>query len=921
MLFASPCSEKMPQISGSSLLGALNESPLGASPSSSFLFGRSSSSSQQPSGFSSLQSPAATSAAAAATASLSASAAAASSFFSTLTSTLASGTFPTPSRGRSNEAGGSAEKANADCSAGRSGEAAGAKNASAAADAAGDLPPSLGLRTAPKPCQLFDEDESPARAADGQVEAGDLFAEKQTLERVLRRRERELRAALKRMRRLEEAAATQNAERHQERELLLDVLKQNGLFESSSARDVGSDQSPLQPDPSDAASGPIGRGDLGCTSTRAEDVLTEDAALMGIQKLANLLRQLEEENRVLLLFAQMVFPTYPGFASAGTSVVPAQAGARLASSSTGQQRRPQLDFEDLRTSWLEQEETRGAAAVHAQHAAREAARGWEAQAKKAEQEAESLRATVAELRQQVAKVTKEKAHLLVGRMQRAGQAGSGPRMKRGGDASLEPDLCPHCSAMSTAATRALEAATGALEKSRGPEDAREETSAQKKDGEEEKEDTGGEDEEEKEKTEENAEVGESEDGGERQERRREGGNKRGVDSGKEKSGASAPEIPEGECRGVVDGEETCGVSGRQEKGEVGSCEIRFQCEEDAVPRGDKENTFVPKQEGEVASSSAVTRETESAFCFVSGPRAGGSEASDVCGSSGVKRRPRGEPPSYSEAETEIQESSSRAEIVELRRRLEETQMAFQQHREQARALLGKKEEVLSRLRHKVATLQLRQRQGALETVDSGVAASEFTTNSASALGSHLVDSGALLQEMALRQTQTSAEIRDLQDALQQAREEVLRVRGESTRLRTQLEEARRQGRRSSAGRGPLLGSGEEGSEGEGEGTREEKEGGGDTARRAAQSGRSVEVEEDEGVIRDAQYLRNVLIRYVQYQRGGNEKAAVSLLPVLATVLKMNEEEKRQILESGGTGPLAGAAGALYAVVAQQFGLS
>ncbi|KEP60153.1 UNVERIFIED_CONTAM: hypothetical protein HHA_288240 [Hammondia hammondi] len=915
MLFASPCSEKMPQISGSGLVGALNDSPLGASPSSSFLFGRSSSSSQQPSGFASLQTPAATSAAAAASASLSASAAAASSFFSTLTSTLASGTFPTPSRSRSNEAGGSAEKAH-QCLAGRSGEAASAKNASAAAYATRDVPGGSGLRTAPKPCQLFDEDDSPARAADGQVEAGDLFAEKQTLERVLRRRERELRAALKRMRKLEEATATQNAERHQERALLLDVLKQNGLFESSSARDSCSDKSPLQPDPSDAACGPNGLGDLGCTSTRAEDVLTEDAALMGIQKLANLLRQLEEENRVLLLFAQMVFPTYPGLSCAGNSMAPAQAGVRAAPSSTGQQRRPQLDFEDLRTSWLEQEETRGVAAVHAQHMAMEAARQWEGQAKKAEQEAERLRATVEELRQQVAKVTKEKALLLVGRMQRAGQAGSGASVKRGGEASLEPNLCPHCSAISSAATRALEAATGALEKSRGPEEAREERRAQKGG---EKEETRGEEEEEKGKKEEHGDVGESEDGGERQERRREGG-ETGVDREKEKSGASYREVREGECREVVDGEETCGVSGRREKREVGSCEIRFQGEEDAMPRGDKEGTCALKQEGEVVSSATVTRETESAFSFVSGATAGGSEASDVCGKSVVKPPPRGEPP-YSEGETEIHESSSRAEVVELRRRLEETQMAFLQHREQARALLGKKEEVLSRLRHKVATLQLRQRQGTLETVDnSGVAASEFTTNPTSALPSHLVDSGALLQEMALRQTQTSAEIRDLHEALQQAREEVLRVRGESARLRTQLEEARRQGGRNSAGRCLLLGSGEEGSEGEAEGTSEEKPGDG-TARRAAHSGRSMEVEEDDGVIRDAQYLRNVLIRYVQYQRGGNEKAAVSLLPVLATVLKMNEEEKRQILESGGTGPLAGAAGVLYAVVAQQFGLS
>nr|CEL68304.1 TPA: GRIP domain-containing protein, putative [Neospora caninum Liverpool] len=898
----------MSQLTGTGLLGALNESPLGASPSSSFLFGRASSSGpQQTSGFASLQTPAATTAAKAASASLSASAAAASSFFSTLTSTLASGTFPAPSRHRSAETPrGTADGLVANAITG--GEVASGNAATPLRTAPRDSPSASGVPAPAKPYQLFDEDDPPATPGEGADDAGGDLAEKLMLQRLVRRRERELRAALKRMRKLEETVAAQGAERHQERELLLDVLKQNGLFEADPSRKARGVEAASRPDEEGVASFSQADGQVGCTDTRAADELTEDDALMGIQKLANLLRQLEEENRVLLLFAQMVFPTYPGFSGATPLHAAPRESAWTAVSRTGQQRRPPLDFEDLRTSWLEQEEARGVAAVQAQHLALATAREWEQQAQKAEQEGAELRATVAELKQQVAKVTKEKAHLLVGRLQRAGAAPSGSHASsaRRLDAceGRERDLCPNCLAVSAAAARAVEAANAASGKSQDAQSADsrnllnggEGASGEKGGGatpSARDEATGGA------VRKERGDPPDWEREGER------GDGALGEASHGEPEQAAGRRTSQDETRSPIDSEEVCGGTGSEKKGVCDSSP------EDGAPEG------VARANREASGSP---------FSFVEGTKESGNTVSSAC-TKATRKRPGDASPLAATERDESPESSLRAEVAELKRKLEEAQSAFGRHREQAWELLGEKEETLNRLRQKLATLQ-RQRQGpsaALNDSDApgsdvyvdasvGSAASHLTFGASMPIGG--VDPGAVVQEMAVRQTQALTEIRGLQDALQQAREEVLRERGESERLRRKLKDASKL--RDSQGRATSLpGAGGDGTGGCQENVEAPR--GRENTRKTSVSASLEGVEEDDGVIRDGQYLRNVLIRYVQYQRGGNEKAAVSLLPVLATVLKMNEDERRQMLETGGTGPLAGAAGALYAV-AQHLGL-
>ncbi|PFH32223.1 hypothetical protein BESB_021640 [Besnoitia besnoiti] len=943
-------------------------------PPPSFRFGIPSS--QQPPRFAaSLQSPAASSAAA----SLSASAAAASSFFSTLTSTLAAGTFQTPHRNKAGDAASSSERQNADLgspSAHPGREVARVVSKVSLSAAPPSYSSSRGLLSSPHSppsaraaCDFLDEDDacsSPGDAASSAESAADLQAQKQLLQRIVKKRERELRAALIRVRRLEEAAAAQDAERHQERELLLDVLKQNRLYVGKRGRDNTEDATgearTLPPEAS--GSGAPGDG-ADCAES---DVLTEEEALMGIQKLANLVRQLEEENRVLLLFAQMVFPTYSGFLVAQPL-----------------QRRLQLDFEELRTSWLELEEDRGVAAVQAQQVAYAQAREWEEKAKKTERELEDLRGTVAELKQQVAKVTKEKALLLVSRMQRRADGVRTPptalaaEAKRGfeyGMGGREGDLCPHCLSVSAAAARAVEAATRATHVN-SEEDSQSGANAQ--DSRERTE--GGHvalragDDAQATSTDRWSAAANLSDEGACEERLEKGGVSREEGRGDRLEAGGAEEIPVGHsvndatrivgsrtfrARAVSGGDESRGTKEACRPAEADdACEARV-CAHSA----EAQNCAVCSQASEEAHSSPRSlqedaapgrgrrRETDAAeqgsnFRFVSAAtsEAASGRSSRVCSS--------GDQPHAAEASfsgpvgggaSESAVSQARYEAAELKRKLEETEKALERHRDHARELLAQKDEALTRLQQKLAALQ-RQKVSRQPSLASGAGSSgadalfaepSLSPTASSQLpgfagafpavnGAARPETAAVMQQLALRQTQASAEIRGLQDALQQAREETARERQESHRLRAKLQ--REAARRSLDGRDTLAGLGSFPPSGAEEGS------GGDTScghveaaepsresRSRREGSASARAAEDDGVIRDGEYLRNVLIRYVQYQREGNEKAADSLLPVLATVLKMSESEKRQMLEAGTGSVLGGIGGGIYAAVAQQLGL-
>lgn len=685
------------------------------------------------------------------------------------------------------------------------------------------------------------------------------------LQKRLKRRERELRAAMNRVRVLEEASITQETERYQERQLLADVLKQNHLLPEKTPQRSGSERRAEvgeATDPRTSGDALEGSGDGGESSATCGlgVVLTADEALMGIQKLANLLRQLEEENRVLFLFAQMVFPTYPSFGQNTSS----NASPYLHSAHHNRHaRRPQLDFEELRTRWLELEEDRSLATVQAQQAALAHARQLEAQTVEHQKKIEDLMSTVSELRRQLGKVTKEKALLLVNHMQQRTTSNTIAKSSvstEGGrnDILTEACLrgCPQCAAVAAAAAKAVEAASARMTSVPDEGDVC----------------TAG-------RTENTYETASS--------HSTEGQQKQGT--GRE------DERDEGKFTRVAEAASQVSDSGRSGEQE-GSISKNGGQENIKSPRGGGTKMNDGTSHAELSDKENVRN--ISGVCTA---------AEDMRDSPSTEQANRDK-----QTDQASQKANLAKEVERLTSELTAVRGALQRHREQARELLGQKDEALKRVQQKL--FQLQQRQKAAEQMELDLRyLSDGSSNAPASLGlmsgrvtgglgdtTSTTDTGVLVQQLALRHSHALAEV---QDQLQQAREEALRAQQEAERLRTKLEEQREEQQRtvSKQPRCSALPSKSTSSTVEG---------------RSLESSASVQHHGEEGIIRDAEYLRNVLIRYVQYQRAGNEKAANSLLPVLATVLKMNEQEKQIMLSSGGSS----ATGGIYASVAQQLGL-
>ncbi|PHJ23491.1 grip domain protein [Cystoisospora suis] len=859
--------------------------PPPAPPPSSFRFvlpsSSTSQSQQQSRGFSALQNPTASSAAAAASASLSASAAAASSFFSTLTSTLAAGTFPPPmNKGRpsaGSNAGGNLSES--DVSGGRRGSSSGTSSGVSRGyvdskdDVGHQQHDSDGFPHFPSSGSLGDfvEDDDISTVDTAVTHRGGGGGPTAELQKRLRRRERELRAAVNRLRFLEESSITQETERYQERQLLADVLKQNHLLPerkpprksllSKRTGDEGGEASRDHSMNREESFEEGGREDNDeASSSSAEEacdgvILTADEALVGIQKLANLLRQLEEENRVLFLFAQMVFPTYSSFAQSNTY------------SHRQHVRRPQLDFEELRTRWLELEEDRSVATVQAQQAALAHARQLEVQTVEQQKKIEDLTSSVAELRAQLGKVTKEKALLLVNHMQQrtagsnTGKSGVSTEDGRS-DILAEARLrgCPQCAAVAAAAAKAVEAAASAAMASASDkgdvchiEGANDITQT----------DTS-------------------------------------LHSTKERK----------EHEGEVNVEKT----------EDKMTRVHVACQVNADKSVGEEEGSLLKSEPDDSRKSSVGRSSKGESGIDDREKSGRKEdAINDCGVCTTNDDTHEEICSEKVSNKSIveerlnQKAEFDKEVERLTNELNEAREALQRHREQARELLGQKDEALKRVQQKL--IQVQQRRKAADQIELDLRnLADGGSNTVASLGlmsdrlaggfsdnANSMDSGVLVQQMALRHTQALAEV---QDQLQQAREEALRAQQEAERLRSKLQEQRSEqqktvSRQSSCGSLPSNTSS----------VRKD---------RSVESATPGHHHGEDGIIRDAEYLRNVLIRYVQYQRAGNEKAARSLLPVLATVLKMNEEEKK-IMLSAGSGD-SSATGGIYAAVAQQLGL-